>query len=462
MSLFDVHHLVKYGIHVYGPRVATPRFASASSLYHPNVVIESQAHDGSGNLPGFKDENNNWDLRPHRDRIMTVDDEMLKVWHSVLESNDVPLYETRMVYTVNSAASDVLAKLAAMPRVRELELQFSGGWNETTDKRKGYFDVGWGHPKSWEDVIFQGPHLGVSTPMIKQPNPTMKHNQDWTEVDLEALPDDFIPATAYQPNRTDKNDYDIAYGTWDFNGEPVPVASQYRIAWRRMAATTGFRTFYPAIIPPGAKHVNPVHSAGSPRCAKSVVAFGAVGSSVLTDFFLRSTGTADIFASTVLSFPITLGVGLQSEIFKEYLRLNCLTEEFAPLWEAITGGSWTPLTAYRREHERALAQARIDVHVAQSFGVDVDELCMIYRTQFPVMRRYDMEDRYDANGRKVPKDVMKLEKGLKDGKQLSEAERTWTHPQSGVEYVFEYPFEPFDREAAYRDAYAELEKEVAE
>lgn len=91
--------------------------------------------------------------------------------------------------------------------------------------------------------------------------------------------------------------------------------------------------------------------------------------------------------------------------------------------------------------------------VALSLGVTLDELLMIYRTQFPVMRRYDQEDLYDANGRKVPKDVLKLEKKLKDGQQLSEADRTWTHPQSGVEYVFEYPFAPLDREADLAAAY---------
>ncbi len=91
--------------------------------------------------------------------------------------------------------------------------------------------------------------------------------------------------------------------------------------------------------------------------------------------------------------------------------------------------------------------------VALSLGVTLDELLMIYRTQFPVMRRYDQEDLFDANGRKVAKDVVKLQKKLKEGQELSEADRTWTHPQSEVTYVFEYPFAPLDREADLREAY---------
>ena len=104
-----------------------------------------------------------------------------------------------------------------------------------------------------------------------------------------------------------------------------------------------------------------------------------------------------------------------------------------------------------------MAQVEIDALVALSLGVTADELCMIYRTQFPVMRRYDQEARFDANGRKVADDVMKLEKKLKDGQQLSDAERTWTHPQSGASYVFAYPFRELDREADMRAAYARFD-----
>ena len=37
------------------------------------------------------------------------------------------------------------------------------------------------------------------------------------------------------------------------------------------------------------------------------------------------------------------------------------------------------------------------------------------------------------------------------------AGRTWVHPQSGVEYVYEYPFRQLDREADMREAYAWFE-----
>ncbi|MDK8625691.1 hypothetical protein [Corynebacterium appendicis] len=57
-----------------------------------------------------------------------------------------------------------------------------------------------------------------------------------------------------------------------------------------------------------------------------------------------------------------------------------------------------------------------------------------------------------------PKGIVKADAKLKDGSALSVAERTWVHPQSGVEYVYEYPFRQLDREADMREAYARFER----
>ena len=67
----------------------------------------------------------------------------------------------------------------------------------------------------------------------------------------------------------------------------------------------------------------------------------------------------------------------------------------------------------------------------------------------------------------MPKEIVKAEEKTASGSKgtpesLTEAERTWTHPQSGVEYVFEYPFKPMDREAELRKAYAKYEAVLAE
>ncbi|MCI1932279.1 MAG: BREX-1 system adenine-specific DNA-methyltransferase PglX, partial [Ancrocorticia sp.] len=69
LMLFDIDHHVSYGVHVYGS-AQTPSFIQATSLYHPDTAVRSLDHDGSGPEPGLKDLSGNWDLRPHKSRII--------------------------------------------------------------------------------------------------------------------------------------------------------------------------------------------------------------------------------------------------------------------------------------------------------------------------------------------------------------------------------------------------------
>ncbi|HEY9289793.1 MAG TPA: DNA methyltransferase, partial [Microlunatus sp.] len=179
LSLFEIDHHVSYGVHIYGRANTSVRFLNASALYHPQTVEGSFKHNGLGPPPGFKDDNGKFDLRPHADRIITVTPEVLTVWRDVLEEPDIPPECTRMLYTVNREVAAVLEKLAKAPRIGSLGLKFSAGWNEKTDRIKGRFVQKWGRPRSWDDVILQGPHLFVNNPAYKVPNRTMKHNQDW-------------------------------------------------------------------------------------------------------------------------------------------------------------------------------------------------------------------------------------------------------------------------------------------
>lgn len=465
LQLFDIDHHNAYGIHTYGIHNESPTFSSATNLYHPATVMDSLIHDGTGPLPGLKNDEGNWDLRAHRDRITHVDMSTLELWKSILEDDDTPVLDSRMVYSVTREAEGVLRKLAAAPRIKELGLQYSAGWHETADKKKGYFDTEWAVPKSWDDVILQGPHFGVANPFAKQPNPTMKNNLDWSEIDLEAMPPDFIPATAYQPNRDNPSlNYDLGYVSAVVGSTTVPAKSQFRIIWRNMAATTGFRTLYPSITPSGSAHVHTVSAivlTDQERRLRDAAIAGSM-SALLSDFLIRSTGSSHVDSRGVGALPFAQSDQVHKYLAVRALRLSALTENYGPLWKEVTGTEWTPDVPLRKAAERRQAQIEIDALVALSLGVSADELCMIYRTQFPVMRKYDSQDLFDANGRKVADDVAKLHRKLKPGQELSEDERTWTHPQSGATYVFEYPFRILDREADMRAAYERFERELAE
>ncbi len=187
------------------------------------------------------------------------------------------------------------------------------------------------------------------------------------------------------------------------------------------------------------------------------IAATSFAGSLLIDYSVRAIGT-DLYSSAFQNIPIGTQNSLWPTVSRLFLRLNCLTEAYAPLWKEITGKPWTTDTPLRVAAERRQAQNEIDAIVALSLGVTADELCMIYRTQFPVMRfRYDEVDYFDKNGRKVPTGIAKLHEKRGGEETLSLQERTWVHPQSQVVYHFEYPFRILDREADLRAAYAKYE-----
>jgi hypothetical protein len=484
--LFEIDDKASFGIHVYGGPKQDIGFLMATYIYHPEVVERSLQHDGSGPEPGLKDDSGAWDLRPHRNRLTHVDNDTLRTWHDALESEHVPLLQTRMLYAVNRSTASVLDKLAKGPRMGALGLRFSQGWHEKNDRTKGYFESSWGAPDSWDEVILQGPHLFVSTPIYKTPNETMLHNQDWSATDFEALAPETIPVTAYKPIGA-RYRYDCAYTDWGNDDDPLPARDYYRVAWRYMAANTGERTFIPAILPPGAAHTDGIMSAGrEDLSAEQLLFVAATMSSMLTDLVIRTSPKSTIRTGTVCRLPsprIEAGSPLRSEIVIRAARLNCVVMAYADLWEqafdrawlssawsnagpgtqmplSAVGSRWDATSPLRIAASRRKAQIEVDVAVALALGLSLEELCAVYRTQFAVLHGYDRNSYfYDVNGRLVPNSVLTTWRAK--GGRITEQERTATNA-SGNTYTYEQPFTTLDREADMRQAYRYFEQLLRE
>ncbi|MGQ4549115.1 Eco57I restriction-modification methylase domain-containing protein [Dermabacteraceae bacterium P13077] len=428
LKLFaEVHDLVKYSVNVYGNRRESPLFLNAVSLYHPGTALRSLRHDGSGPEPGFRDDEGHWDLRPHRSRLQRVDAAALAVWRDVMEAPDASPLSARMVSAVNKSAADALAALAAAPRLGEWPHGYSTGWNETYGRRDGFFHSRWGQALSWREAILQGPYFHIGTPFSKSRNATMGGNQDYTPIDLRELPADALPVTEYKPlylspaeGGKSRAEYDAAYGEWKLDetgSEVVPIRDTFRVFWRAMAASTGERTLIPAIFPPGAGHVLTVfaHSYFGDKGLTRTALAAAAMSTLLVDFLARANGTSNILGKAVERLPrIPEDHPLAPHALLRVLRLNCLTEAYAPLWEACwddsfardawaggrerenrpalggVGPEWTAATPLRLDEDRRQALIELDAIMAHVCGVDAETLATIYRTQFGVLRNYDL------------------------------------------------------------------------
>ncbi|MGW4364332.1 DNA methyltransferase [Nocardia takedensis] len=463
LALFtEINNTRNFGVHVYGYD-ATVRFLQSASIYHPDVVVRSLAHDGSGPTPGIKDAEGEWDVRPHAERILSVTESELAGWAALIDEPGTPPAEARMLYPVNRASAAVLDKLASAPRLGDVGFEWTSGWNETTDRKLGYFESRSAIPERWDEVILQGPHLTVACPIYQEGNPTMRSNVDYSPVDLETIPADFIPRTNYQIARP-TSEYKCAYPQWGNR----PSSAYYRLAWRRMADSATVRTLHSAIIPPGPSHIHGVLSLRTRSTADLVIAAG-FWTSITSDFLVKSSGISELNQSIIRRLPHVRSHPLTQHLILRTLRLNCLIEAHADLWNELhhsswkddswastdsagstslpklySGEQWSPSTALRPFSARRQAMIEIDAIIAVTLSISADELVTIYRTQFPVLQKYEQETTLDGTGRKLPsKLAADYRKGmLSPGAQLS---------QDGVTYT--WPLRRLDRERDMRLAH---------
>lgn len=447
----------QYGVHVYGTDRGFIKFFQSAWIYHPETITRSLAHDGSGVAPGIKSIDGRWDSSPHQDRIITVDEKHLSGWAALIDEPGTPPLEARMLYPVNRASAEVLDKIAAAPRLGDVEFEWTSGWNETTDRKLGFFESASAVPEKWEEVILQGPHLTVATALNQQPNPSMRSNQDYSRVDLDAIDVDFIPRTNYQIAKS-YDEYLEAYPGWTAQRS----TQEFRLAWRKMADAATVRTLHSAIICPGPTHLHSLLSMQF-NYVQDLAAGAAFSSSLVSDFLIKLSGSANINSGLMARIPCIRDHPLEPQLQLRTLRLNCLNRAYSPLWQELYDPSWkleswvpkvgfgyadrAPLggigpewewgTPLRRVADRRQALIEIDAIVAIMLGISSDELLTIYRTQFPVLQRYEREALYDATGRQLP---TKLASEYRKKGSLKPADLT----VDGITY--QEPFTGVDRE----------------
>lgn len=96
---------------------------------------------------------------------------------------------------------------------------------------------------------------------------------------------------------------------------------------------------------------------------------------------------------------------------------------------------WRWATPLRIASDRRQALVEIDAIVAIMLGLTTEELAAIYRTQFPVVQRYEREAVYDASGRQLPSKLAAeyRKKGSVKTEDLSVNGVTYAEPFVGVD-----------------------------
>ncbi len=415
----EVHHQTTFSLNVYGTPLQKVSFDTIGNLYDAGSIVECYEGDSALPLPNIKNNRGEWNTTGHPDRIIHITTDELKLFAKVFDnSNEYTKARLPVLYS-RQLLDAVMCFYYQKHTVGDIqqELFSTVMWDETNAQNDGTIYKNVHFPEDNLEMIYSGPHIGLSNPFFKTARTICELNSDYDNLDLLEIPDDYTLRCKYSPTV----DKDLYYKRIPKTQWGSLYTDHYRLISRKMLNITGERTLISAIIPPKTGHIIFLYGIAT-RKIKDLLLLQCCFSSIPYDFYIKITGRNSFLFNTASSLPFERDMIPEGAVIRT-MMLNCLTDDYKDIWKkcwnhefvyekwakkddrlqnAIFSNlkpEWVRSFALRTDYERRQALVEIDVLIAMSLGMTIDQLKTIYKIQFPVLQTYESDTWYDANGR---------------------------------------------------------------
>ena len=446
----EVSQTRRFSLNVYRGQPSDVEFINFVDAYLPSQIEESFCHDGSGKIPGLRDSDGKIDVRGHANRVVVVDNSTLEQiarlsevdFSSHLKANylapisldfvDIfshlgkhptfgfiaagsimsgfPLQETTNLLLLNGAVE-------LPPSPNKPVWHSTGFWSDASGQKTGCICKRTEFRKLTHSIL-SGPHIYVGNPYYQTPNRLYNSPSDYEHIDMFNVSSTYVPRSNFGPACDfTKIDDDLPVCPWD---SKTKISDLYRVALRKMISMSGERSLIATLIPPDVLHVDSLESIAFRDQALTLL-LHAFLLSLPADCLVKILKKDNFRGADAVRLPCP---PISQTAVHRGLRLTSLTAPYADIWDRyapslscapwsstdnrlridgpVAGTKhWDWTTALRTDFARRLALIEVDVLVAQSLDMTLEQLLEMYRIYFPVLQQNEANTYFDQQGRIV-------------------------------------------------------------
>ena len=488
MLFSEIDHHVIFSVNIYKGAQDIISFQSINNLFHPSTIDGSFIHNGYGLPGGIKEKDEagkmDWNIKPHRDRIVTINEDVLKIIGKTFENSETWI-DVKFVNLHTKQISNIFKKIGGVKKaVKDYSYTTTDCLNETNSVNNGIINRVTIYPVIEDyQVIYSGPQFFVSNPLYKTPRKSCNNNSEYDVINLKLIKSDYLPRTNFIPAISKNSFIEKISFSEDWS-------KYYKIVFSKMLSISGERTLQPSLIHPKVSHIHGINSVLFSNYEETIL-FQSLCSSLIYDFYIKSLGKSNFTPNILQEIPYFTDKSINSLLIVRSLILNCLSIYYREIWincwqneftsdnwskednrlkpfDSLTK-EWTWDTPLRNWYERRQALVEIDVITAMALGLSLDELILLYNVQFPVLQQNEDDTWYDTtgnivftcskglNGVGVDRAVWRTIKDLKAGESYEHTiEKSELYYGQKVTYYA--PFDKCDRVEDYKTGWAHFEQ----